>query len=84
MWGMWGPQKLTVAELEEKLLTGTSSPQTQATKPDYVKFHDDKVCLGSRASRACAVCMQIPSGLSLELHGWLHTELCYSQDLVSG
>lgn len=59
---MWGLQKLTVAELEEKLLTGTSSPQTQATKPDYVKFHDDKVWLGSRASRACAVCMQRPSG----------------------
>ena len=70
-----------MAELEEKLLTGTSSPQTQATKPDYVKFHDDKVC---RASRACAVCMQRPSGSSLEFHSWLRTELCYSQNLVPG
>jgi hypothetical protein len=31
-----------VPELEEKLLAA-GGPQTQGTKADYVKFHDDKV-----------------------------------------
>ena len=34
-------QKVTVPELEEKLLAA-GGPQTQATRPSYVKFHDDK------------------------------------------
>lgn len=34
-------QKVTVPELEEKLLAA-GGPQTQATRPSYVKFHDNK------------------------------------------
>ena len=34
-------QKVTVPELEDKLLAA-GGPQTQATRPSYVKFHDDK------------------------------------------
>ena len=34
-------QKVTVPELEGKLLAA-GGPQTQATRPSYVKFHDDK------------------------------------------
>jgi len=43
--GQAGPQKLTVPELEERLLAA-GGPQTQGTKADYVKFHDDKVRRG--------------------------------------
>ena len=46
-----GPQKLTVPELEEKLLAA-GGPQTQGTKADYVKFHDDKV------RRGCLSCQR--------------------------
>ena len=38
-------------ELEEKLLAA-GGPQTQATRPSYVKFHDDKARpSGSAAAR---------------------------------
>ena len=38
------PQGMRVDELEEKLCNN-EGPKVQATQPDYVKFHDDKVTI---------------------------------------
>lgn len=49
-------QGIAQDELEKKLLA-SEGPKTQATKADFVKFHDDKVCILDRARVSKVLCI---------------------------
>jgi hypothetical protein len=50
-------QGIDVSEVERKLLA-SEGPKSQATKPDFVKFHDDKVRWASRSHKGLGLAVR--------------------------